>query len=127
MNRKEFIEKVGLHNKYVNKICIIEGVFFFVNFVLFVFCVVKKSSIYYGNKIFIPCIMVATFANIAVFIWLNIRDMRRIGLFCPKCNKLIDMKESKKFINNNICQNELFTLNCRKCGEIIITKNSTSQ
>ncbi len=125
MDKDEFIEKVYLHNQYANKMCVVGWSTFIVEFGLIIFYNVKETSFSYGNKIFIPCLMVVSFASVIVFLWLNVRDMRKFGLFCPKCNKLIDMKKSKKYLNEDLCQSVLFSLKCSKCGEYIIENNGS--
>lgn len=116
MNKSELIEKINRQKRYSNKICIIRLLPLTVVSVYVIFFL-KKTSIFYENKIIIPCFIIIGITIIGIFIWLMFRNTRKIGLVCSKCNKII---------NVNLCRKVLSTLKCEKCGEIIITENSTS-
>ncbi len=116
MNKSELIEKINRQKKYSNKICII-GLLPLTVVTVYVIFFLNKTSIFYENKIIIPCFIIIGITNIGIFIWLMFRNIRKIGLVCPKCDKII---------NVNLYRKVLSTLKCGKCGEIIITENSTS-
>lgn len=117
MNKSELIKKIDRQKKYSNKICII-GMLPLTVITVYVIFFLKKTSIFYENKIIIPCFVIIGITNIGIFIWLMFRNIRKIGLVCSNCHKLLD---------KDLQQTALNTLKCGKCGEIIITENSTSQ
>jgi len=116
MNKSELIEKINRQKKYSNKICII-GLLPLTVVTVYVIFFLKKTSIFYENKIIIPCFVIIGIIYIGIFIWLMFRNIRKIGLVCLKCDEII---------NVNLYRKVLSTLKCGKCGEIIITENSMS-
>ena len=119
MNKNELIEKINLQKKYANKIAriVMPPLLGFAG--LGIFVIVKEQSFISEHKIlFISCYLIIILSIAGIMIWLIFRNMKRIGLVCSNCQKIID---------KDLQQTALTTLKCGKCGEIIITENSTSQ
>ena len=101
MNKSELIEKINCQKKYSNKICII-GLLPLTVVTVYVIFFLKKTSIFYENKIIIPCFVIIGIIYIGIFIWLMFRNIRKIGLVCPKCDKIINVNLliCRMYVNN---------------------------
>ena len=115
MNKNELIEKFDLQKKYGNKIfrIVVLPMFGYAGFAIYALKNMTFISKY--RIIFCSCGLLITFIVVGLIFLLLFRNMKRIGLVCSKCQKILD----KEFA--------LTTLKCGKCGEIIITENNTSQ
>ncbi|MCP4987853.1 MAG: hypothetical protein GY928_17910 [Colwellia sp.] len=115
MNKNELIEKFDIQKKYGSKIIRIAllPIFGYAGFGIFA---IKKLSFAQKNRIcFSSCYLFIIFIVVGIIFCLLFRNMRRIGLVCSKCQKILDKETA------------LSTLKCGKCGELIITENSTAQ
>jgi predicted RNA-binding Zn-ribbon protein involved in translation (DUF1610 family) len=112
MNKNELIEKFDLQKKYGNKIfrIVVLPMFAYAGFGIYALKNMAFASKY--RIIFCSCGLSATFIVVGLIFWLLFRNMRRIGLVCSNCQKIIDKETA------------LTTLKCGKCGEIIIDNNS---
>ncbi len=114
MNKNELIEKFEIQKKYGSKIVriVVLPMFGYAGFGIYA---IKKLSFVQENRIFFSsCYLLITFIVVGLILWLLFRNMRRIGLVCSKCQKIIDKETA------------LTTQKCGKCGEIIIIENNTS-
>ncbi len=119
MDRNELIEKIDLQKKYASRIGRVVALPFLGIAGLGIFAIVKELKYISEYKIlFVSCYLIIILSVAGIMIWLIFRNMKRIGLVCPNCKKILD---------KDLQQNALNTLKCGKCGEIIITENSTSQ
>ena len=114
MNKNELIEKFNLQKKYLSKIVMIVVLPMFGYAGLGIFAVKKLSFVHKYRIFFSSCYLLIFVVVVGLIFWLLFRNMRRIGLVCSNCQKILDKETA------------LNTLKCGKCGEIIITENSTS-
>ena len=115
MNKGELIEKLDIQKKYGSKIIRIAllPIFGYAGFGIFA---MTRISFVQRNRIcFSSCYLFIIFFVVGIIFWLLFRNMRRIGLVCSKCQKMLDKETA------------LTTLKCGKCRDIIITGNGTSQ
>ncbi len=114
MNKSLLIEKINLQKQYANKIARIVLPPLIGIAGLGIFAIVKELKYISEYRIaFVSCYLIIIFSIVGIMIWLIFRNMKRIGLVCSNCHKLID---------NDLQQTALTTLKCGKCGEIIITE-----
>lgn len=116
MNKNMLIEKINLQKQYANKIAKITVPPLIGIAGLGIYAIVKELKYISENRsVFVSCYLIIILSIAGIMIWLIFRNMRRIGLVCSNCHKLLD---------KDLQQNALKTLKCGKCGEIIITENS---
>ncbi len=116
MNRSELIEKINLQKKYANETVriAIPPMLGFAGLVIL--SELKKLAFISEYRIiFSSCCLIILLSIAGIMIWLIFRNMKRIGLVCSNCHKLLDKE---------LQQTAITTLKCGKCGEIIIDNNS---
>ncbi len=119
MDKNEFIEKIGFQEKYASRIGRVVALPFFGIAGFGIFAIVKELKYVTDYRIvFVSFYLIILLSIVGIMIWLIFRNMKSIGLVCSNCHKLLD---------KDLQQTALKTLKCGKCGEIIITENSSSQ
>jgi len=119
MTKDEFISKESDWKRYRDKIGYLWGGGFGL-FILWPFLFSDKRDLHGTSPLWQVCFVIYFLGGVVMVFWLNIRRMRQLGMFCPRC------KWGHYFLMNPIVRRRILATGKCRCGQEIIESHDAA-